>query len=146
MKRFFLLCAVIVMAASLSACQDTKPDSASVDIVYENNSTNTIEIVRTDFTEDSWTEKFPEGFVLAPNKRYEIKSVLSPVYCRVYGKAKFDNSILVDYTTIPQSEYNITLVQNFADFTSSDKYIHQYTYTFTDADYQFALENGRKIE
>ena len=144
-KRFLQMCAVIVTAVSYVGCQ-TPDEGGIINIVYENKSTHSIEVVRTDFTPDRWTEKFPEGFVLAPNGRYEIKNVLSPVYCSVYGKAKFDDSILVDYTSLSESEYNITLVQYFKNITDSKKRFYRYTSTFTDADYQYALEIGQKLE
>ena len=63
---------------------------------------------------------------------------------------KFDNKVVLDYQTLPldlqNSQYNIFFSNHYYERTEVDEYFYRYTYTSTDADYQFALENGTVLE
>ena len=53
--------------------------------------------------------------------------------------------VIVDYNQLPGSQYSLLDVDNY-EFVSYRKGTTRRKYTFTDADYQFALENGTKLE
>jgi hypothetical protein len=74
-----------------------------------------------------------------------VQSVLSDTLCDVYGKAIFDGKLVVDYNSLSRSKHHITYIGNYT-LTKDVTYVFYYTYTFTDADYQFALEHGTPIE
>ena len=60
--------------------------------------------------------------------------------------AIFDDKVQIDYSTVSMdSKHNLMVQFNYED-TSDEQYHICYTYTFTDADYQFALENGTMLE
>ena len=59
---------------------------------------------------------------------------------------EFDDKVKFDYNTInTDCEFDIRFGVNY-DSLESGQYDICYTYTFTDADYQFALENGTVVE
>lgn len=63
----------------------------------------------------------------------------------LFSKVKFDGQIEMVFNDDIDSPYNIMSSLNYA-VDRPKKYNVYYTYTFTDADYQFALENGTKLE
>lgn len=135
--------AIMIASVLLVGCE-VYPVEPRIDIVYENNSTHNIIVMRTDFASDFWIEELPVSFTLEPNERHVIENVLSPALCNCFGKVIFDNTTIMDYRSIEQKDKNITLMENYRSSPTKDG--EQYTYTFTDADYQFALENGTPLE
>ena len=143
MKRLLIL---LSWVAIISGCDRyvIYDYDISLSIVFQNNSSYDITITRTDFSTDSWIRVLPETIVLPPKENYKLK-VLSDALCRVFGKATFGDDLVVNYSDYPDSSYNITKAKNYIHSNQGKSY-HFYTYTFTDADYQFALENGTKLE
>ena len=97
------------------------------------------------------------------NKEQKISKItLKPgetsqnLYREIYSKhvciVNFDLTVELDYQKLPEdlrsSKYNILYNSNGGNYEFSQIDSHSYlsTYTFTDADYQFALENGTKLE
>lgn len=112
-------------------------------LVFQNDCSHHIILERTDFSTDSWIRELPKTIALPPKNTYTLQ-VLSPQLCRVFGKAIFDSKLIVEYDD-SKHDSNITKMYNY-EFSSKDTYMLYYTYTFTDADYQFALGNGTVLE
>lgn len=142
-RRILLMLAIVIVATFFSRCEVYPQESSH--LVYTNNSTHSIIVMRTDFSTTTGIRELPKSFVLEPNESYTIKGILSPALCSVFSKVIFDNAILVDYSKLSQDECNVMLLENFQQ-TKPEEFEHVYTYTFTDADYQFALENGTPLE
>ena len=140
--RNFLL--VIVILFSATACMVTYEEIE--EFVFKNQSNHYIVITRGDDIELMDWKIWPETITLEPNKDIAFV-VLSPEYCRAVVKATFDGNVVIDYTKVANVQYNIAYSNNYEfQIVDKEKFHRKYTYTFTDADYQYALENEQKLE
>ena len=113
-------------------------------LVFKNDSSHNITVTKTSTSTDSWVRVLPETIAIESAESH-VQSVLSDTLCDVYGKAIFDGKLVVDYNSLSRSKHHITYIGNYT-LTKDGTYVFYYTYTFTDADYQFALEHGTPIE
>ena len=143
MKRLLILVSWVVIISGCDRYACVHHDM-NLYLVFQNNSSYDITISRTDLSTYSWIKELPENIEIPAKESYELK-VLSDYLCKVFGKVTFGDNLVVDYSDYPDNSYNITKVKNYAH-SAKDSYWHFYTYTFTDADYQYALENGQKLE
>ena len=137
---------IIISAIILAGCnRNTIVDYAiEIYLVFKNDSSHNIIMTKTNTSTDSWIRVLPETISLAPTESYSQK-VLSDTLCDVYGKAIFDGKLVVDYNSLSRSKHHITYSGNYTP-TKDGPYLRYYTYTFTDADYQFALEHDTPVE
>ncbi|MBQ9138624.1 MAG: hypothetical protein IJX65_08315, partial [Alistipes sp.] len=76
---------------------------------------------------------------------YTVGDVTSVAACKEMGVVIFDFDITIDYHAMTSALYNITRVGCYQVTDVSD-FHREYRYTFTDEDYQYALEHGTKLE
>ena len=144
-KRFLMIIAIPVILSTYSRCTDISGgDEEFYNLIYTNNSLHNVTINRTDFSTYNWVRVLPETIELPANSTYEVKNVLSPMLCSAFGNVVFDGEITIFYAKTQNHDYNITMIDNY-QYRGVKRRVHYYTYTFTDADYQFALENGTKL-
>lgn len=113
-------------------------------ITYHNNTDHLIEIHREGFGPSSDIGKVFE--ITAHDKK--VIKIGDESVATMYSKKCviiFDSSVKMDHTfSSIDLTYNFGWIGNYEyRGTSKEKY---YTYTFTDADYQYALENGTILE
>ena len=138
----------MLIAASIILCScdveifvDGEPPEV---ITYHNNTGYLIEIQREGFGPSSDIGKV---FEIKPHDKKVIK-IGDATVATMYAKKcviTFDSSVQMDHTfSSIDLPYNFGWMGNYEyRGTSKEKY---YTYTFTDADYQYALENGTVLE
>ena len=112
---------------------------------YNNQSSHTITLSLYDSQNQTTTD-----IVIKPGKTSQ--NLLTSRYHRQQVcTVKFGEVVLLDYLKLPENlrgcKYDI-LYRGGSNYEHSmiDDQSFLYTYTFTDADYQFALENGTKLE
>lgn len=143
MKRLIF---ILLVAMALSSCSDAKmvDYDTSYELCLENKSSHSITITLAEDASHTTTSDLPGEIVLDAGESFS-DNVLTPLLCSDFGKAVFDDEVSIDYQTAPWSAYNISRDSNYSVYKQSE-YHYICTYTFTDADYQYALENGAKLK
>ena len=116
----------------------------AIDLVYDNQSSHTIVIKLAEDAPHIDKQYLPEIITLTPNEKVEIR-VISQYSCKSLTTAIFDGSVVIDYNSAPTDTRKITTLGGYEWIEVKPCSVH-YIYTFTDADYQYALENGQKLE
>ena len=134
MKKILMLLALLPMFVACSPDSPPPPDVHTM-LRFVNQSSHKIELMFHDV-----------------NESIEIKSGATSEKISHYAHLldvciiEFDDKVKFDYNTInTDCEFDIRSGVNY-DSLESGQYDICYTYTFTDADYQFALEHGTPVE
>ena len=133
-------CSVVLAGCDTVTNKDTFPEGY---IIFENKSSHKIEITREE-TMPYLEIHIPKCFEIAPQKSIRLNTMTASIY-PLFTKVVFDSTVEMIFSLDIDSQYNITNGLNYATVLE-DPCIWYYTYTFTDADYQFALENGTVLE
>ncbi len=140
-KNLLLLFVVFTMASCRKPHTDVWP---AMYMVFVNNSSHNLEIIREDF--NSYLDNvLPKNIILAPNEDIELDTRTAYVYNH-FSTIIFDGYIRIKLSKELSSPHNIMFRENYTEEHLLKTHTWYYTYTFTDADYQFALENGTKLE
>ncbi len=136
----------VLCVAFLSACKEPLITYPYVtEFVFENNSSHDIFISRDGFDNSGYGYEESEISI----KSFETIMVTNGMgVTGLFGRkciVNFGNQVIVDYNQLSGSQYSLLDVDNY-EFVSYRKGTTRRKYTFTDADYQFALENGTKLE
>ena len=138
------LFAALVVLATIFACAPADVDEVFYEYeAYINQSSHTITLSLYDSQNHTTAD-----IVIKPGETSQ--NLLTSRYRRQVCTVKFGEIVLLDYLKLSKElqgcEYDISYRGKHYQNTTIDKYSHVYTYTFTDADYQFALENGTELE
>ena len=153
MSRISYILGLIVAAITLVSCNDSKVESVeNIDLVLENQSRYDITIRQSNNAPAISIVGVPQSITLNAGEKFFVDNVMSVSVCKAFGWVTYDNSVELDFfkdkpytsTDAVYSPYDITRVGNYRQEQVGKTIV--YTYTFTDADYQFALENGTKLE
>lgn len=138
MKHLVRLMAILICCTLFCAGCIKEPVATTI-LEFENNSSVSVELVTI---HESMTISEPESAKIS----YEVKGDVPPSIFHVWTysnvkKVVFDSKVEIDIYNFPPlwEESNYTLVGEQA-------YLRCFCYTFTDADYQYALEHGTLIE
>ena len=142
-KKLLFLLGVV---CSLVSCGKGRIVDPIIDnyLVYDNQSSHTIVIQRAEDANYHSKQYLPETITLTPNSRVEIY-VGSPYVFKSLSTATYDGIVTIDYSSAPIDKRNIATSGGYERIEVKPCSVH-YLYTFTDADYQYALENGQKLE
>ena len=141
-KKLFAIFSAIIIAM---ACQAPDVDDAIYHYdAYINQSSHTITLSLYNETEQKISK-----ITLKPGEasQHLYRGTYSKKVCSI----DFDLTVVLDYQKLPEdlqgSKYNI-LYNSSGNYVQSIIGSHSFldTYTFTDADYEFALENGTMIK
>lgn len=140
-RRLFI---ATISALFLTACEKPIIDYVQInEIVLENNSSHDIVINR----DGTYTQAELKEIIIKASKS-EVLAVVEASIEHMFDKKciiTFGNKVTADYNSIPKSKYHFMYFDN-CEFVSFKKATTRRKYTFTDADYQYALEHGTLIE
>ena len=142
-KKLLFLLGVVFLLISCGKGRYVNPPIENY-LVYDNQSSHTIVIKLAEDAPHIDKQYLPEIITLTPNEKVEIR-VISQYSCKSLTTAIFDGSVVIDYSSAPTDTRKITTLGGY-EKKMVKSWIEQYLYTFTDADYQYALENGQKLE
>lgn len=109
--------------------------------------------------DDIFYFNFPDSIVLGPDQEYSWDIYLQEYYTKTSPayhpnpplgevraiKLYFDKTVLKEYKSYPKEDRYPADMSNYVKSASSDeRYKKQWTYTFTEEDYQKALEQNKK--
>ena len=140
MKKFLANLALLPMFVACSP--DSVDHNISTALCFCNESSHKIVL-----TVDNPIQTSNESLEIVLNPTSEYNSTKFGLREIAKGcSAIFDDKVQIDYSTVSMdSKHNLMVQFNYED-TSDEQYHICYTYTFTDADYQFALEHGTPVE
>ena len=140
MKKFLANLALLPMFVACSP--DSVDHNISTALCFCNESSHKIVL-----TVDNPIQTSNESLEIVLNPTSEYNSTKFGLREIAKGcSAIFDDKVQIDYSTVSMdSKHNLMVQFNYED-TSDEQYDICYTYTFTDADYQFALENGTMLK
>lgn len=140
MKKFLANLALLPMFVACSP--DSVDHNISTALCFCNESSHKIVL-----TVDNPIQTSNESLEIVLNPTSEYNSTKFGLREIAKGcSAIFDDKVQIDYSTVSMdSKHNLMVQFNYED-TSDEQYHICYTYTFTDADYQFALENGTMLK
>ena len=132
-KNLLLLFVVFTMISCRKPHTDVWP---AIYMVFVNNSSHNLEIIREDF--NSYLDNvLPKNIILAPNEDIELDTRTAYVYNH-FSTIIFDGYIRIKLSKELSSPHNIMFIWlTKATFRGEDA---------LDKIYQFALENGTKLE
>ena len=140
MKQFL---SILALLFCITACSpDSVDHNISTALCFCNESSHRIVL-----TVDNPIQTNNESLEIVLNPTSEYNSTKFGLREIAKGcSAIFDDKVQIDYSTVSMdSKHNLMVQFNYED-TSDEQYDICYTYTFTDADYQFALENGTMLK
>ena len=140
MKQFLAILALLPMFVACSP--DSVDHNISTALCFCNESSHKIVL-----TVDNPIQTSNESLEIVLNPTSEYNSTKFGLREIAKGcSAIFDDKVQIDYSTVSMdSKHNLMVQFNYED-TSDEQYHICYTYTFTDADYQFALEYGTMLK
>ena len=144
MRKIFTILAVAMLA--VTSCNNYIVDYAGdVYIIFANNSSHNIEIIREDTNAVHLEQELPKNIKLAPGEDISLDTRTAYVY-PYFTTIIFDECVKMIFSKEDNSSHNIMKRGNYEEDYSSKTHTTRYVYTFTDADYQYALENGTPLE
>ena len=154
MKLKDILFAIIAVIALVS-CNNESVSNGFVksNLVFDNQSQYSITIDKSENCFDVKVEELPQSITLLAGESMVIEDVPSLSVCKAWGYVVYGGVVALDfcsetpYSTYPAqySIYDITRAANYK-MSSINNSRSEFRYTFTDADYQFALENGTVVK
>ena len=139
--RRYLIVAVAAIVG-LACSPDSVDNNFIEELCFSNGSSHNIVLT---IDKPKGSNNTPLVITLKPSEVYKSAEITLSILNRGCS-VKFGNSALIDYKKISAtSEYNILYQLNYTTTYPDDWHIVN-TYTFTDADYQFALEHGTPVE
>ena len=137
---------VIFSAFVVTSCNNYIVDYAGdVYIIFVNNSSHNIEIIREDTNAVHLEQELPKNIKLAPGEDISLDTRTAYVY-PYFTTIIFDECVKMIFSKEDNSSHNIMKRGNYEEDYSSKTHTTRYVYTFTDDDYQYALENGTPLE
>lgn len=144
-----------IAVAALTACNNDGigDDFIKGNMVLENQSQYTIAINKSSNAPEVKIDGVPQSITLKAGDSFVVEDFPSLSICKAWGYVVYDGVVALDffsekpYSTFPgvYSLYDITRPANYK-MAKISRSRTEYRYTFTDADYQFALENGTMLE
>ena len=137
---------VLFSAFVVTSCNNYIVDYAGdVYIIFVNNSSHNIEIIREDTNAVHLEQELPKNIKLAPGEDISLDTRTVYVY-PYFTTIIFDECVKMIFSKEDNSSHNIMKRGNYEEDYSSKTHTTRYVYTFTDDDYQYALENGTPLE
>ena len=137
---------VLFSAFVVTSCNNYIVDYAGdVYIIFVNNSSHNIEIIREDTNALHLEQELPKNIKLAPGEDISLDTRTAYVY-PYFTTIIFDECVKMIFSKEDNSSHNIMKRGNYKEDYSSKTHTTRYVYTMTDADYQYALENGTPLE
>ena len=137
---------VLFSAFVVTSCNNYIVDYAGdVYIIFVNNSSHNIEIIREDTNAVHLEQELPKNIKLAPGEDISLDTRTAYVY-PYFTTIIFDECVKMIFSKEDNSSHNIMKRGNYEEDYSSKTHTTRYVYTFTDDDYQYALENGTPLE
>ena len=137
---------VLFSAFVVTSCNNYIVDYAGdVYIIFVNNSSHNIEIIREDTNAVHLEQELPKNIKLAPGEDISLDTRTAYVY-PYFTTIIFDECVKMIFSKEDNSSHNIMKRGNYKEDYSSKTHTTRYVYTFIDADYQYALENGTPLE
>ena len=148
-----LLFGLVVATLGLMACNDYDAESGISNLVFENQSQCSITIDKSDNAPHIAVHGVVGSIALAAGESVQIENISTIFLCKAFGCVVYGDEVLLDFFAPnpysswdrTYSPYDITRVGNYK-VTKISSSLSEYRYTFTDADYEFALENGTLLE
>lgn len=145
-QKYIKALMVLFSAFVVTSCNNYIVDYAGdVYIIFVNNSSHNIEIIREDTNAVHLEQELPKNIKLAPGEDISLDTRTAYVY-PYFTTIIFDECVNMIFSKEDNSSHNIMKRGNYEEDYSSKTHTTRYVYTFTDDDYQYALENGTPLE